>query len=107
MTTYADFLLRNNTMKAITKNKMEQLVTKGALLVDMRSPVEFRNAHVSGAVNLPLRNFINKVMAMPKTATIVLYSTSIGDTDIVQGLNYAQILGFTNLHVSDFRTLNT
>lgn len=85
---------------------MEQLVSKGALLVDMRSPVDFRNSHVSGAVNLPLRNFINKVLGMPKTTTIVLYSTTVNDTDVVQGVNYAEIMGFTNLHVSDYKTLN-
>ena len=89
-------------MKTITKEKMKQLVSKGAFLVDMRSPVDYRNAHVSGAVNLPLLNFTNKIMGMPKTTAIVIYSDSSNDAVLSQGVNYAEVMGFTNIHVGTF-----
>jgi phage shock protein E len=92
-------------MKSVNKEKMGKLVEKGAFLVDMRSPVDYRDSHVSGAVNLPLRNFLNKIMGMPKTTTIVAYSTSLGDPDLTQGMNYAEVIGFTNLYGGEFKQL--
>lgn len=92
-------------MKTITKEKMKQLVAKGAFLVDMRSPVEFRNAHVDGAVNLPLLNFTNKIMGMPKTTALIIYSDSATDAVLSQGVNYAEIMGFTKIHVGTFSEL--
>ncbi len=92
-------------MKTINKQKLEQLVSKGALLVDMRSPVDYRNAHIDGAVNLPLKNFTNKIMGMPRTTTIVVYSGAASDPDLMSGINYAEIMGFTKLHVAEFSQL--
>ena len=40
-------------MKRINKERATQLIEKGATLVDMRSPVSFRDGHIKGAVNLP------------------------------------------------------
>ena len=92
-------------MKTINKTKLEQLLQKGALLVDIRSPVDFRNAHINGSVNLPLRNFINKIMSMPKNSAIVIYSNASNDSDLTQGINYAENLGFTNLFIGEFKHL--
>jgi len=94
-------------MKTINKAKMDQLVSKGAFLVDMRSPVEYRDSHVTGSVNLPLRNFTNKIMGMPKSTTIIVYSTSANDSDLTQGLNYAEIMGFTNLFAGEYQNLKS
>lgn len=92
-------------MKRIGKSKLESLVKAGALVVDMRSPVAFRDGHVAGAVNLPLRNFVNRIMGMDKSKKIVIYSDSIDDTDLKQGNTYAQTLGFSNVFVADYKTL--
>lgn len=92
-------------MKTINKQKVEQLVSKGAILVDMRSPVDFRDAHIDGAINLPLKNFTNKIMGMPRTTTIVMYSAAASDPDLLSGVNYAEILGFTKLHVAEYSQL--
>lgn len=93
-------------MKKIAKKKLEQLMTKKSVLVaDMRSPVSFRDGHISGAVNLPLRNFVNKIMGMPKDSVIVAYSTKFDDVDLVQGLNYAEQMGFTNLYAAEYASI--
>lgn len=93
-------------MKTINKQRLEQLVSKGAFLVDMRSPVDYRNSHIDGAVNLPLKNFTNKLMGMPRTTTIVVYSGTATDPELVSGINYAEIMGFTKLHVAAYSELN-
>ena len=92
-------------MKRIGKTKAEELVKNGALLVDMRSPVAFRDGHVAGAVNLPLRNFVNRIMPLDKKTKIIIYSDFITDDVLRHGSNYAQNLGFTNVFIADFKGL--
>ena len=92
-------------MKRIGKNKALAMVQRGAMLVDMRSPVAFRDGHVAGAVNLPLRNFVNRIMPLDKKTKIIIYSDAVTDADIKHGLNYATNLGFENVFVADFKTL--
>ena len=94
-------------MKRISKNKAVQLVAKGALLVDMRSPVSFRDGHVEGAVNLPLRNFVNRIMGLDKKTKIVIYSDYITDDELKYGNTYAENLGFTEVFVADYKTLTS
>lgn len=93
-------------MKKLNKVKMEQLLAKGALLADMRSPVSFRDSHISGAVNLPLRNFTNKIMGMPRTTTLIMYSQTLTDPELLQAKNYAEQLGFKTIYLSDYSSLN-
>lgn len=92
-------------MKKIGKSKAEALVKAGAFLVDMRSPVAFRDGHVTGAVNLPLRNFVNRIMGMDKSKKIIIYGDSVDDADLKHGNTYAETLGFANVFVSDYKSL--
>lgn len=94
-------------MQKINKTKFNQLIdTKPKLLVvDARSPVAFRDGHIDKSINLPLRNFVNYIMKLPKTTPIVVYSTNFDDVDLVQGMKYAGILGFTELYGSEYGVL--
>jgi rhodanese-related sulfurtransferase len=38
-----------------SKHNGRELVAKGALLLDVRSPEEFHDRHLDGAVNIPVR----------------------------------------------------
>jgi 3-mercaptopyruvate sulfurtransferase SseA len=72
----------------------------------MRSPVSFRDGHVEGATNLPLKNFTNMLMATKdKNKSFILYGVTDSDPDIVHGINYAEQLGFSKIFVSDYTTL--
>lgn len=92
-------------MKRIGKNKAVELVKRGALLVDMRSPVAFRDGHVEGAVNLPLRNFVNRIMSMDKKTKIIIYSDAVSDDVLRQGNTYAENLGFSEIYIADYTSL--
>ena len=92
-------------MKRIGKSKAQELVKKGALLVDMRSPVAFRDGHVEGSVNLPLRNFTNHIMPLRKATKIIIYSDAVSDDVLRHGMLYATNLGFTEVYVADYKTL--
>ncbi len=104
---HGKFISEDTKMKKINKARMQQLLEKNptAVIADMRSPVAYRDGHVAGAVNLPLKNFINKIMSMPKDTVIIAYSTSFDDVDLVQGFNYAEQLGFTKLYAAEYNSL--
>jgi len=91
--------------KFIDKKRVEQLLEKGALLVDMRSPVAFRNGSISGSVNLPLKNFLNKLSGLDKKTKLILFSDTAEDADVKTGINYAAQLGFNNLFFSEYMKL--
>jgi phage shock protein E len=41
---------------SVTAEEAQELVARGALLVDVRTPEEFSSGHMDGAVNLPLQS---------------------------------------------------
>lgn len=93
-------------MKTITKEKAKKLIDKGAILVDMRSPVAFRDGHIEGAVNLQLKKFTNLLMASPdRKKTYILYGVTMTDEDVVHGVKYSSQLGFESVYVTDYTTL--
>lgn len=95
-------------MEKINQKKLKKLLQKNnVLFVDMRSPIDFRDGHIEGSVNLPLRNFTNKLMGLPRNHIVIAYSTNFKDTDLVQGMNYAIQLGFEKLYIGEFGTLNS
>ena len=91
--------------KSVDKKSVAKLVESGAMLVDMRSPVAFRNGSVDKSVNLPLRNLLNQLTGMNRKQKIVVFGDTEGDEDVVAGVNYAVGMGFT-VYVSDYKRLS-
>jgi len=75
------------------------------LLVDVRSPVDFRNGNVAGSVNLPLRNLINKITPLDRKTKLIMYGSTLEDVDLTSGVNYAAQLGFDKIFISDYSTI--
>ena len=93
--------------KFADKERVNQLVGRGAMLVDMRSPVAFRNGSIDGSINLPLKSFLNKLTGMDKKTKLILFSDNSEDVDVKTGINYAVQLGFNNLFVSEYKELDS
>lgn len=99
-------LFEETKMKIITKDKAQKLIDKGAIIVDMRSPVSFRDGHIQGAVNLPLKKFTNLLMTtQDKKKAIIIYGLTTDDEDVVYGFKYSEQLGFSNVHATDYTAL--
>ena len=99
-------LLEDIKMNQITKERATKLLAKGAILVDMRTPVAFRDGHVAESQNLPLKQFTNLLMkTSDKKKSIIVYGDSVDDADLKIGINYATQLGFSQVYVSDYKTL--
>jgi phage shock protein E len=54
-----------------------ELVARGAVLLDVRTPEEFREEHVPGAVNVPLQELTARLGEVgPRDRTVVVYCRS-------------------------------
>ena len=60
-----------------SKHKGRELVANGALLLDVRTPAEFRDRHLDGAVNIPVQELAGRVRELgAKERPIVVYCRS-------------------------------
>lgn len=64
--------------KDINKEEMNKLVRQGALLVDIRSPQEYKEGHLNSAISLPEYEIKNKceTVLKDKNKIIIVYCTS-------------------------------
>lgn len=93
-------------MRHITKERFNKLVAKGITLIDMRSPVSFRDGHIHGAMNFTLRQFTNYLMVLSdKSKQIIVYCDSFCEDDLKHALNYASQLGFTKILTADYHDI--
>jgi len=80
-------------MQYINGKKAHKLVDeKSALLVDTRSPVEFRNGTLPGAVNLPMRNLMNTLMEYRESKTPIIIFGDDEDGTLSMAVTYAENL---------------
>jgi len=56
--------------------KAREAVKNGAIIVDVRTPKEFREKHVEGALNLPIEEIMKGHINLPKDKGIVIYCRS-------------------------------
>lgn len=71
---------------------------KDAILLDVRSPQEYRENHLSGSINLPLYNIESncKEMLPNKEDTIIIYCQSGNRSK--RAMQILQKEGYTNLY---------
>lgn len=61
---------------SLSGQKAHELVDAGAVLVDVRSPEEFAQGHIDGALNIPIGELEQRMGELPKEKDIVLYCRS-------------------------------
>ena len=49
----------------------EELMQQSAVIIDVRSPAEFKQGHIKGAVNMPLNEIVNQVSKIKKDRIII------------------------------------
>jgi 3-mercaptopyruvate sulfurtransferase SseA len=92
-------------MKFANKNKVKTLMDKGAVMIDLRTPVDFRNGTIPGAKNLPLKNFINSFLKFDKAKPIVLIVNFVDDADLKTVNTYADQLGYEKVWAAEYNQL--
>lgn len=77
--------------------KAKTLVDKGAVLVDVRGPVAYRDGTLPGAINLSLRQ-LSQLTSNPKHTPIVLFGDSEDDPTLKAAINYVSLYGFDKVY---------
>lgn len=74
---------------------MEDLIKKGAFLVDVRTPTEFTEGHVHGSVNIPLDQVRQQLDKFKEKEHIIVFCRS-GNRS-AQAKNILEENGFKNV----------
>lgn len=92
----ATFLLLKR-MSFVTEELARNHLSNGALIIDVRSPEEFRGDHVSGAINLPLDRLPESIArcAPDKNHPLLVHCLSGGRSAIAK--HQLQTLGYTKV----------
>ncbi len=48
-----------------------ELVQKGAIIVDVRTPGEFITGHIKGALNIPINSLVSHLIKLPKNKPLI------------------------------------
>jgi rhodanese-related sulfurtransferase len=74
---------------------MKDIISKGAFLVDVRTPAEFSEGHVNGSVNIPLDQVQNQLAKFKNKENIVVFCRSGNRSS--QAKSILEQNGFTNV----------
>lgn len=81
----------------VAGRRAQKLVEKGAMLIDVRSPVSYRDGTIPGAVNMSLRQ-ISLLTREPKNRSLIFFGESDHDDTLKAAINYAFQYGFMNVY---------
>jgi phage shock protein E len=73
-----------------------ELIDKGGLVVDVRTPEEFKQGHLDNAINYPLSEVATHFANIAKDQPIVLYCRSGNRSR--QAYQFLRAQGFTEIH---------
>jgi len=73
-----------------------QLGRSGVLIVDVRTPAEYAEGHIAGAVNLPLQTIEQWYKELPKDKPVYLYCRSGNRSQ--QAAEFLKKKGFSNIY---------
>jgi len=83
----------------VESNDIENLLKNKEFLLDVREEYEYQDGHIKGAINLPLREILEKKDTLPKDKDIYVYCRS-GHRS-ADAVNFLKSLGFEKVHNVD------
>ena len=81
----------------INQGVQEYKNAEGAVLLDVRSPQEYREEHIPGSKNVPLQQ-LDKVEEVTKNKDTILYVYCHSGARSKQAVSLLQAMGYTNVH---------
>ncbi len=87
-----------NNKKDITKEDIDLYIRQGATIIDVRSPQEYKEGHINGAISIPdyqIKKEISKQIPNKKELIIVYCSTGHRSQKVQQIL---ENIGYTNVY---------
>lgn len=77
-------------------NAVQKILSEGGQLVDVRSPVEFNQGALSGAINMPIESFQYLKDNIKTDKPVLLYCHSGARSEMAK--RYLEQLGFDQVH---------
>ena len=81
----------------INQGIREYTATPDAVLLDVRTPEEYRGGHIPGSKNVPLQQ-LDKLEELTENKDTVLYVYCHSGARSRQATSFLQYLGYTNVH---------
>ena len=81
----------------INQGVQEYKNVAGAVLLDVRTPQEYREGHIPGSQNVPLQQ-LDKVEEVTENKDTVLYVYCRSGARSRQAVSLLQAMGYTNVH---------
>ena len=75
---------------------VQKVMCEGGQLIDVRTPVEFNQGSLDGAVNMPLDSFQQLKDSIDSSKPVLLYCRTGARSGMVK--NYLDQLGFDQVH---------
>ncbi|KXZ39371.1 Rhodanese-related sulfurtransferase [Alkalithermobacter thermoalcaliphilus JW-YL-7 = DSM 7308] len=72
----------NNKIENISVDQIEQELQNGAILIDIRNEDAYRQGHIKGAINIPMKLLPFKIQELDKDKTILVVCY-IGGSSVV------------------------
>lgn len=60
------------------KDNVQEYLEKGAAIIDVRTPGEFKSGHIKGAVNIPLQTIESSISKIKKMNKAVVFCCASG-----------------------------
>lgn len=80
--------------------KAKKLVASGAILIDARDAISFRDGTIAGAINLPLYR-VAEMMRHDRRVSFVVFGDGPQDENALQITKYLSVYGFSNVYLLD------
>ena len=87
-----------DNQKDIRKDEINQYIRQGAILIDVRSPQEYREGHLDGAISIPdyqIKRTINRQVTNKNQLIVVYCSTGHRSQETQRIL---ENMGYTNVY---------
>ena len=83
-------------MQTYDCNFIQEKMSEGGQLIDVRSPIEFNGGALDGAVNIPISSVQTSVDAIDNSKPVLLYCRTGARSEMVK--QYLEQLGFNQVH---------
>lgn len=77
--------------------EVSKLVSQGALLVDVRDERAYREEHIKGAINVPLKKIEEMKDSIPRDRPVIVYCGSVQCTASYLAARKLSALGYDNI----------
>lgn len=88
--------LLKNLLGIGPKVDLNELMASGALVVDVRTPAEYKDGHIKGSINLPLQTLGNNMNKLKKDQVIITCCRSGSRSGMAKRMLKAN--GFEQVH---------